>query len=131
MKKYFTEEYARDILIDHPVDTDALVELIARIDGEMKMLYGAVSPQIAVVYGGYLEALNARRWHHPLFKEYVRGADRNCDAVFLRNRVRSQFWAIVRLKLFFRRAMRAFLKRFYAPEGGGYQRAKKHWEQSV
>lgn len=131
MAKHYTEEYARDILIDHPVNTDALIDLVYRIDDQMRLIYGAIPPQIAVAYGGYLEALNARRRHHPLFEDYLEGAQRNSDAVFLRKRVRSRFYAIVRLKLFFRKVIPPFLETFYAPDGIGFRIAQKHWNQSV
>jgi hypothetical protein len=131
MAKHYSEEYARSILVDHPVNTDAMIELVYRIDEEMRLLYGAVSPQITVVYGGYLQALNARRWNHPLFQTYLEQAQRNSDAVFLRKRVRSQFYAIVRIKLFLRRILPAFLEEFYAPGNRGYEVAKQDWNEMM
>ena len=131
MAKHYSEEYARDILIDHPVDTDALIDLVYRIDEQMRQIYGAIPPQIVVAYGGYLEALNARRRHHPLFADYLEGAQRNSDAVFLRKRVRRTFYAIVRLKLFFRKVLPPFLEEFYSPDGSGYKLAEQHWKNSV
>lgn len=131
MAKTYSEDYARDILLDHPVDTDALVELLFQIDGELKLLYGAVAPQIAAVYGGYQQALNARRWHHPRFQDYMRGIERNSDAVFLRKRIRRNFFAVIRVKLFLRRVVQNFLEEHYAPGGAGYERTHTHWTQSV
>lgn len=132
MAKHYSEEYARDILIDHPVDTDALIHLVYRIDEEMRQLYGTIPPQIVVAYGGYLEALNARRRHHPRFQDYLEGAQRNSDAVYLRKRVRRTFYAILRLKRFFHtKVIPSFLEEFYSPDGRGYLLAEQHWKQSV
>lgn len=131
MATRYTEEYAHDILIRCPTDTDALVELISLIDEQMRQLYGAIPPQIVVAYGGYMQALNARRRHHPRFQDYLRIAQRNSDASFLRKRVRRNVYAIVRLKLFFRKVVQNFLEEFYAPDGKGYKIAEKDWHQSV
>lgn len=84
------------------------------------------------LFAGYIDILAHRRRTHPLYTDYKQHMNNHLMFLFLRERSRKQFHAIVILKIFIKRHVSRFIEWFYNPDTGSFMRNKiKTWLISV
>lgn len=115
---HFSEERAHELLFTKPPQTEMLRE---RIESS----WFVSRPYSRVLQK---DIFHERRFQlHPLYESYMAEKTREMEAIYLRTRVRRNFAAVITLKIFLSRWKWAFKEAYYAPGGGGYQKALARW----
>lgn len=125
------ENYAYKILIKEPVKKEQIDSLYKKMIDDINGLYGKPNSLIVKLYGSEEQFNYQRIKNHTLFSEYDKLQSRYKNALYLKNRVQQGFYRIVAFKIFIHEWILDFLHNYYKPEGKGYLKGKKSWEDKL
>lgn len=116
------EEHSKYLFENKDLFPNQALHILNLIDREN----GPISLTRDGLFAGYIDILAQRRRTHPLFVDYKQEMDNHLMFLYLKQRSREMFHAILVLKLFIHKCIPRFIEWFYSPDVGPFMNKKSH-----
>jgi len=118
-----TEARARNILFEDPPVMSRIQTILERIDDENEERFGRIYMNRNSTLSDMAFVWELRR-EHPDYDYYEKELKRYRMHNCLKTRIRKQFLAIVKIKIFLMRNVPNFIERYYDPDRGSFMKTK-------